>query len=197
MKDFEDIKRLWRVQSEQPIASYENLRQVILSKKNTYEKRLLVQFMGTVLATIGILFIWILVPFYTWAAHLSLLIVFFCVVYYMISQWKDYRLIKSAQYLNKPKEYILFLREYQARRYRFNTRNYRIYAGFILFSFVLFCVELSYYLSNYKLLNFITLSCIWFILCHQVFMRLYIRREQSKLQDMIEHLERLQSQFGD
>jgi len=70
-----------------------------------------------------------------------------------------------------------------------------VYVVFISIALVLFSIEMFYVLSLWWLLIYIVLSIGWLFLCQLVFMRYYNKREEQKLEEIIQALERLSQQF--
>lgn len=130
-----------------------------------------------------------------WTTHLSFLIFTMCCCYYLLAQFRDYKNISNSEYLLKePEEYISYLKLYQRKRYIFNTNKYRIYSIFIGIAFGLYFIEVYFSSPLWQTIAGIIATSIWFIICWFL-MRIYIKKEQDKLNGMINELERLEKQF--
>lgn len=197
MKSFNEIKGIWHIQKDQQQVSYVDILETVKKKRSKYSRRLFYHLFGIILSLIITMAIWWFIPFYTWTTHLSLIMVMGAICYYLINQIRDYKSITKEEYLQEPKSYIKFLTLYKQKRHRFNTRNYFIYALFLLVAFALFAIEFAFYVPPLVLFLYIIGTILWFILCHIVFMRLYIHKENTRLQEIIDHLQRIQSQFSD
>ncbi len=129
--------------------------------------------------------------------HLCLLILIVCCLYYVFIQISDYRSITNSEsLLQQPEDYIQYLKRYRKRRYILNTRKYSVYSIFIGIAFGLYFIELYFIAPLWQIIGGVAFTAAWFVICWRL-MRTYIRREQEKLYEMIEKLERLQHQFND
>lgn len=198
MKGFEEIQQLWQRQKPDPNVSFDTVLKRIKDSKNALTKKLFWQSVVPALAIIGLLGILITVSFATWTTYLALGIVTGCMCYYLINQLIDYRQINNGHsLLSKPQEYIDYLQVFQQRRNRFNTRNYTVYEVCMAVAFALYAVEMYFALSFWVFVSFILFVVFWFLVCHFVFMKQYIKQENSRIQEMIDNLKRISAQFRD
>jgi len=198
MKDFNELKQLWHVQPENDGVSYHMILQTIKQTKNKYTAKLLSHVISIAIIVLITSYIFIRVPFYTWTTQLSMFIVLICLVYYMIIQIKDYLAInRSENLLHTPESYIRYLQQYKQHRHHFNTRNYTIYTICLSIALALYLVEMSFYVSRWVLVIFIVAAIAWFLLCYFILMKVYIRKESEKLEELIHKLKDLKSQFTD
>jgi uncharacterized membrane protein (DUF485 family) len=139
--------------------------------------------------------IWINSSSMMWTTHLSLFIFILCCVYYMFAQLSDYKSISNSEHLLKePEEYIAYLKQYRRKRYILNTRKYSIYSIFIGIAFGLYFIEIYFSSPLWQTIAGLVATVAWFIICWYL-MRVYIHKEQEKLDEMITKLERLEKQF--
>src|SRR5690606_10120525 len=132
----------------------------------------------------------------TWTSHLSMVIVICCLFYYLKIQIADYlKINKTAFLFKKPEEYITYLKNYKKSRFKLKTKSYQLYVTLISVSLGLFAIEMYYILSFPLLLTYIIISAGWILLCQLVFMKQYNKREEQRLQEIINNLERLSKQF--
>lgn len=195
MKDFDELKKLWKVQQTEPV-HIEGVCKKIAQQKRKYENRLLLQTIIVALAFVAIFSIWITATFVTWTSHLAMIIVIACLVFYLRIQIVDYlRINKSSSLLKKPKEFIQDLRDYKTSRFKLNTKTYQTYVILISVALGLFAFEMYFVLPFWELLIYIAVSIMWVILCQFVFMKHYNNKESQRLQEIIDNLERVSEQF--
>jgi len=196
MKDFNELKQLWHVQQEHDGVSYNTILNTVKQTKNKYTTKLLSHVISIGVITLITLYIFITVPFYTWTTQLSMFIVIVCLIYYMFIQIKDYRAINNSEnLLDRPEEYISYLQLYKKHRYKLNTQNYTIYTICLSVALALYLVEMSFYVSKFALVIFILATITWFLLCYFVLMKVYIKKESEKLEELINKLKDLKNQF--
>lgn len=198
MKDFNELKQLWHVQQENDGVSYHAILHTVKQTKNKYTKKLLTHAISIAVIVLITLYIFVSVPFYTWTTQLSMLIVIVCLVYYMLIQIKDYRAINNSEHLlHKPEAYITYLQQYKQHRYKLNTRNYTIYTICLSIALGLYLIEMSFYVSTASLLIFVISTIVWFLICYFVLMKVYIKKETERLEELIGKLKGLKNQFSD
>jgi len=197
MKDFEALKSIWHDQITLPKVGHEDVLKKIRKTRNGLSSRLLIEMIGMGIATAVITYVWIESPFKMWTTHLAMIIFIACCIYYILALIDNYRRINYKKLIDKPEDYITYLKKYKHDRYIFNTRKYTIYSIFLTAGFLLYFVEISFMAPLWVTISGFVFTCIWIALCYFVLMRIYIKREESKLEDMIQNLERLQKQFED
>ena len=196
MKDFEALKDIWHNQVALPKVSDEDVLRKVRKTKDGFANKLLRELIGMLLAVAMLTYVWISSPFKMWTTHLAMIILIGCCLYYLYKQIRDYNLIKDESLLlNKPEEYIDYLKKYKSDRYILNTRSYRFYTLFLSLGFVFYFIEIAFLASVWVTVIGIFLTAAWIIFCYFILMRRYIRKEEAKLEDMIDNLERLQKQF--
>ncbi|MEJ6981492.1 hypothetical protein WG906_13585 [Pedobacter sp. P351] len=195
MKDFDALKDIWHGQIIVPRLSYEDILKGIRKSKNSFSNKLLFEIIGILAAIVLFSLIWVSIQSIMWTTHLSLLIFLLCCLYYLFVQIKDYRSISNSEHLLKhPEEYITYLKQYGLKRYRFNTLKYTFYSVFIGIAFGLYFIEIYFSSPFWQTLIGVMATVVWFVICWFL-MRTYIRKEQEKLNEMVENLERLEKQF--
>lgn len=197
MKDFEALKSIWHDQITLPKVGHEDVLKKIRKTRNGLSSKLLIEMIGMGIATAVITYVWINGPFKMWTTHLAMIIFIAFCIYYIVVLIDNYRKINYNNLIDKPEDYITYLKKYKHDRYIFNTRNYSIYTVFLTAGFLLYFVEISFMTPLWVSLVGFVFTFIWIALCYFVLMRIYIKREESKLEDMIQNLERLQKQFED
>ena len=101
----------------------------------------------------------------------------------------------TAHLIGKPDTYIKYLKHYQKERHRLNTQKYKVYTLFLGIGLVLFFVEIFFVSTLWFTLISFGASLVWIAICYFWLMNLYIKKEDGYLNEMINSLERLESQF--
>jgi len=197
MKDFEALKSIWHDQVALPKVSHEDVLKKVRKTRNGLASRLLMEMIGMGIFVAGLIYVWIESPFKMWTTHLAMIIFIACCIYYIIAQIGNYRRINHNNLLDKPEVYIKYLTKYKHDRYIFNTRKYSIYSIFCTAGFILYFIEIAFITSFWVTVIGIVLTFLWIGFCYFVLMRIYIKREEAKLEEMIQNLERLHKQFED
>jgi len=197
MKDFEALKSIWHDQVTLPKVGHEDVLKKVRKTRNGLSSRLLIEMIGMGIATAVITYVWIESPFKMWTTHLAMIIFIACCIYYIVALIDNYRRINDNKLIDKPEDYITYLKIYKHDRYIFNTRKYTIYSIFLTAGFLLYFIEISFMAPLWVTVSGFVFTFIWIALCYFVLMRIYIKREESKLEDMIQNLERLKKQFED
>lgn len=199
MKDFESLKSIWHGQVSGPKATYQDVLKLVRKGRRRFANRLLFDVVAMALAIAVLASVWLLVPFKMWTTHLSMLIFITCCLYYIVAQTGHYRRLNASSHLlmDKPAEYISYLKKYKHDRYILNTRKYRVYTTFICFGFVFYFIEIFFLSTIWITVAGVVFTIVWIFISYYVFMRRQIRREEAGLNEMIENLERLSRQFED
>jgi len=196
MKGFEEIQQLWQGQKPEPNVSFDAILKRLKQDRTTFARKLLWQSITVGIAIIAALWIGIVIHFSTWTTYLALAIMVGCIVYYFSNQLNDYKGIsRSSHLLSKPQDYINYLRAFQQRRNRFNTRNYVIYEICIAVAFGLYGIEMYFVLPLLTFIGIFIFVIFWFLICHFVFMKQYIKSENMRIEEMIDNLGRIKDQF--
>jgi uncharacterized membrane protein (DUF485 family) len=195
MKEFEALKNIWDSQAVQPKVSPEEILKRLRRSKRSFANKLLFETIAIIVVIVLFTLIWIKSPFIMWTTHLSMSIFMSCCLYYLFVQFRDYKSINNSELmLKQPEEYIEYLKAYRKERYILNTRKYAIYSIFIGFAFALYFIEIYFVAPLWQTILGVILTTGWFLLCWFL-MRVYRRREEEKLDSMINNLERLKKQF--
>ena len=197
MKDFEALKSIWHDQVTLPKVSHEDVLKKVRKTRNGLSSRLLIEMIGMGIITAVLIYVWIESPFKMWTTHLAMIIFIACCIYYIVALIDNYRRINDNKLIDKPEDYITYLKKYKHDRYIFNTRKYTIYSIFLTAGFLLYFIEISFMAPLWVTVTGFVFTFLWIGLCYFILMRIYIKREESKLEEMIQNLERLQKQFED
>lgn len=198
MKGFEEIQQLWHRQKPEPNVSFEAILKRIKSGKNALAKKLFWQSIAIVVAIVILLWVAVAVSFATWTTYLAIAIMVSCICYFFINHLSDYRQIRNSHFLlSKPQDYIDYLQLFKQKRNNFNTRNYVVYEVCIAIAFALYAIEMYFALSFWVFVSFIVFVLFWFLICHFIFMKQYIKHENIRIQEIIDNLERIKHQFNE
>jgi Flp pilus assembly protein TadB len=197
MKDFEALKNIWHNQVSLPKVSDEDVLKKVRKTKTGFANKLLIELIGMLLAIAMLIYVWIDSPFKMWTTHLAMIILIACCLYYLYVQLRDYNRIKDdSLLLSKPEEYIDYLKRYKHDRYILNTRKYTVYTWILGFGFLFYFIEIAFLASIWVTVMGVFFTAAWILFCYFVLMRRYVRKEEFKLGEMIDNLERLQKQFS-
>jgi Ca2+/Na+ antiporter len=198
MKDFDALKDIWSNQAVRPKVSPEDVLKRVKQTKNEFANKLRVEVMAMSVAILALSYVWVAVPFKLWTSHVAIAIFIISCLYVMFAQYADYRrMIDSSLLLDKPGQYIAYLKSYKRGRHILNTRKYTVYSLSFSLGFILLFVEIFFIAQLWLTILGILFTVGWFLFCYYVLMKNYIRKEESKLEDMIANLERLERQFMD
>ncbi len=197
MKDFDELKNIWHGQVESSTVSYDDVLKKVRASRLGFSNKLLIQLLVLGISIFGMTAALFLLPFQFGTSQAGIAIFILCCVLYLLIQWRDYRMIsKSESLMTMPEEYIAYLKSYKQSRYILHTRVYRIYMLFIGIGLALYFIELFYTVSILQTVLAVVFTIAWFLVCYFVFLRLYIRKEEARLNEMIANLERLERQFS-
>lgn len=197
MKDFEALKEIWHEQIALPKVSHQDVLRKVRKAGTGLAIKLLIEMLGMSIASVVLIYVWIKSPFTMWTTHLAMIIFISCCLYYILAMIHNYRRINYDKLVDKPDYYISYLKKYKQDRYVFNTRNYKVYSIFFTLGFILYFIEISFLIPLWATILGVILTFLWIALCYFVLMRTYIKREEAKLEEMIQNLERILKQFED
>lgn len=198
MKDFDALKDIWSNQVVRPKISPEDVLKRVKKSKNELANKLLLEVVVMLFAISALIFAWLTLPFKMWTSHVAISIFIICCIYVMFAQYRDYRrMTDNSLLLDKPGDYITYLKKYKMDRYLLNTQKYRMYTILFSMGFLLLFVELFFVAQLWLTILGIVFTLGWFLLCYFILMKNYIRKEEMKLEEMITNLERVERQFTD
>ncbi|MEO5910798.1 MAG: hypothetical protein ABIP95_07910 [Pelobium sp.] len=198
MKDFDSLVGIWNEQKTAPVINY---KEVINHYKNSREKfsfKLVWEIFLMLLAFAMIAYIFVSSEFQFWTSYVGLGIVAICCIYFIIMQLINIKNISNSNTLfDKPQDHILFIQKFRASRYTQNTRNYKLYSFCLTLGLVLFLIEYIYTMNIYLMIGMFIATIAWFVICYIYLMKMYIRKEEKRFNEMLADLERLNEQFKD
>lgn len=198
MKDFDSLVGIWNEQKTAPVVNY---KEVINHYKDSREKLSLKFFREILLmipAVIVIIYLWFSISFDFWTSYLGLGIVASCCIYFIIIQIINIKNIANSNTLfDQPKDHIQFIQKFRKARYTQHTRDYKIYTLVLGLGLSLYFIEFFYMLSLAVMISVVVLTVAWFVICYIYLMKMYIRKEEKRFNEMLADLERLNEQFKD
>ena len=196
MKDFDALKNIWQGQGELPKINHDDVLRQVSKTKKSFSNKLLLEVIAMGIAIAIFVLIWLITPFRMWTTHLAMIILILCCLYYLFIQIRDYmRINDSSLLLSQPDDYIDYLKKYKQSRYRLNTHKYTVYTMFLGVAFLLYYIEIAFLASFWITALGVSATAIWFLVCYFFIMRRYMRKEEAKLEEMIDNLVRLKKQF--
>jgi hypothetical protein len=198
MKDFDSLVGIWNEQKTAPVIDY---KEVISNYKASREK-LSLKFLKEILimlpALIIVTYLSFTISFNFWTSYLGLIIVAACCIYFIVVQIINIKNIAGSNTLfDKPQDHIQFLQQFRKSRYMQHTRNYTIYTLVLGFGLSLYFIEFFYMLNLWLMITVVAATFAWFVICYIYLMKVYIKKEERKFNDMLTDLERLNEQFKD
>lgn len=198
MKEFEELQRLWQKGPSRDPIDFDALMRRIDAGKRGLATQSGWNVLAFLLALILLVFIWVNGEFFTWTSHVALLLITTCLFYAMGIQYKSFRELHSglaAEFLDRPSEYIAYLKRFRERSYRRHTRNFRIYGFCFAFAMALFSLELYFVVSIGLFIALVLFVVVWFLISYFVFAKSYLENESRKIRALIADLERIQRQM--
>jgi cell division protein FtsW (lipid II flippase) len=198
MKDFDSLVGIWNEQKTTPVIDH---KEVITHYKGSREKlslKLMKEILIMLPALMMMVYLWFTISYSFWTSYLGLAIVAGCGVYFIVIQIINIKNIASSNTLfDKPQDHIRFIQKFRKSRYIQHTRNYKIYTFVLGFGLSLCFIEFFYKLNLALMIAFVVTILAWFIICYFYLMKIYVRKEEKRFNEMLEDLERLNEQFKD
>ncbi len=196
MKDFEALKDIWHEQKKEPTATIDQVLKMVRKDRNSLSNKILLEAAAIVIAMIALVYIWITIDFKLWTTHLAMVIFITNCLYYLTNQLNSFkRISRQDAFLEKPEEYINYIKQYKKDRYIENTRKYTIYTICMGVGFMFYFIEIFYLSNIWFTIGGMIFTVLWILFSYFVIKRNYIRKEEAKLNSMIESLEKVQEQF--
>ncbi len=196
MKDFEALKDIWHEQKKEPTATIDQVLKMVRKDRNSLSNIILLEAAAIVIAMIALVYIWTTIDFKLWTTHLAMVIFITNCLYYLTNQLNSFkRISRQDAFLEKPEEYINYIKQYKKDRYIENTRKYTIYTICMGVGFMFYFIEIFYLSNIWFTIGGMIFTVLWILFSYFVIKRNYIRKEEAKLNSMIESLEKVQEQF--
>nr|MBC7614335.1 hypothetical protein [Pseudopedobacter sp.] len=198
MKDFDSLVGIWNEQKTAPVIDH----QEVISHYKDSRGKLSLKFMKEILlmipALIMMIYLWFAISFNFWTSYLGLAIVAGCCIYFIVIQIINIKNVASSNTLfDKPQDHIQFIQKFRKSRHIQHTRNYKIYTLVLGLGLSLYFIEFFYQLNLVLMISVVVATLAWFIVCYFYLMKIYVRKEEKRFNEMLEDLERLNEQFKD
>jgi Flp pilus assembly protein TadB len=198
MKDFDSLVGIWNEQKTVPVVDYKEVISKYKDSRSKFSMKFLVETFVMLALFIVIAFVFFKADFQFWTSYLGLIIIEACCVYFIVMQIINMRTIASSNTLfDKPQDHIQFIQKFRKSRYIQHTRNYKFYTIALGAGFSLYFVEFFYRLNIITMLISVTATIAWALVCYFYFMKIYIRKEEKRFEEMLSDLELLNNQFKD
>lgn len=198
MKDFDALVDIWKEQKTAPLADHKQIIEQYKRGRRKLTSKLFAEILVMMLALAGIAYILLSTDFDLWTSYLGIVLIALCCLYFIIMQLVNINNISNSNTLfDQPKDHIKFLKRFRKSRHTQHSRNYRIYVLLVGLGTTLFTIEYFLKLPTTFMVIAVAIIAIWFSVYYFYFLKLYIKKEDEKLDQMILDLERLNIQFTD
>jgi hypothetical protein len=198
MKDFDSLVGIWNEQKAVPIIDYKEIIYKYKTNRGKFSVKFLIEtfIMFAVFVLIAVIFF--KADFKFWTSYLGLIVIEVCCIYFIVMQIINIKNIASSNTLfDKPQDHIQFIQNFKKSRYTQHTRNYKFYTLALGIGFSLYFIEFFYRLNIVTMLISVTVTIGWALVCYFYFMKIYIKKEEKRFEEMLADLERLNEQFKD
>ncbi|TAF47110.1 MAG: hypothetical protein EAZ51_07070 [Sphingobacteriales bacterium] len=195
MKNFDSLVDIWQAQNSKPDIDYKTVITQVNKSKNKLILKLFWGLIAMAIALVTILFLWLKTPFSYTTTHISLLVFVICCVYYMVLQIKNLTLLSKNNLTETPKFYIEKIQKFKQLRYKENTRNYFFYTLAIGVGFILYFIEFFSQVNAWVIAVSLMFIILWFLGSYMYILKIYRKREEKAINQMLQDLERIKNQF--
>ena len=198
MKDFDSLINIWNEQKTQPLIDYKEVIVQYKTGRKVLSTKLLIEIL-IMFAALGLLsYTYLTSDFQLWTTNLGMIVIAACFIYFIVMQISNIQSIsKSNTLFDLPQDHIRFIQQFRKTRHTQHTRDFKIYIFAISFGLALCFIEFFYRLNLAVMISLTALTFIWFAICYFYLMKIYIKKEELKFEEMLKDLERLDAQFKD
>lgn len=198
MKDFDSLIGIWNEQKTAPVIDYKEVIGNYKAGRGNLSLKFIKEILIMLPALVMVIYLWFTTSFNFWTSYAGLSMVAVCCIYFILMQIINLKNIANSNTLfDKPQDHIQFLQKFRKSRFLQHTRNYKIYTLVLGLGLSLYFIEFFYLLNLWLMITAVTCTLAWFFICYIYLMKVYIRKEEEKLNDMLIDLERLNEQFKD
>ena len=197
MKDFDSLLNIWNNQKTNHNIDYKEVIANYKKSRNIFKNKIWLELSLMLVASICIAVLWATTDFSFVTTHIALLIIECCCLFYIINQFKNLKTLENDSLLEKPEKHLEFIKSFRKARYRQNTFNYYIYSFGIGTAMLLYFVEFFNYIDSALIVMAIAFLTAWFLITSFFIRKVYIQKEEKRLNEMQAELERLQDQLSD
>ncbi|WP_158828224.1 hypothetical protein [Mucilaginibacter lacusdianchii] len=195
MKDFDHLLSVWQAQPKPDKLEVDRVLKQVKKGTGDLSRKLMWNITG-MLTTTGILLAIILfLPFEYWTTYAGGFTIILAVIICTCLMIRDYRILTKHDVTIAPGEYLQSLQEYQRGRARMYGWIYYIFTLMLSIGLSLYFFEVLSALSPKAKIIAYTGNIAWLLFITFYLKDRIFKREQEKLNLMIERLTRLQNQF--
>lgn len=195
MKNFDKLVDIWQTQNTTHEVNYEEILIHFKKHSNKFKLKIGLGLAAMVLAVLGIIVLWFIIPFAYLTTHLSFSIFVLCCLYYILTQIKNLKILANNSYILIPKKHIENLQAFKIIRHKENTQNYLLYTITMAVGFGLYFIEFFTQVNGVVIAFSLVFTVFWFALCYFYLQKIYIKKEDKMFAIMFEDLNRIKKQF--
>jgi hypothetical protein len=195
MKDFDHLLSVWQAQPKPDKLEVDHVLKQVKKGIGGLSRKLMWNIFSFVIATAGVFIVLLFFAFEYWTTYAGGFIVLLSMIVYTYFLVGDYRLLNKHDATMAPGDYLQSLQEYQRNRARMYGWMYYIYLLSLSVGLSLYLFEVLSSLSPKAKLIAYSLNVAWLLFTTFYLKDRIFKREQEKLNLMIDRLVRLQNQF--
>jgi hypothetical protein len=195
MKDFNDLLSVWQGQPKQVRLSVDDVLKQVKKGVNKLKSKTLLSLIAVGVSLTLIIGVALFMPIHNQITYVGLAVWIISFAIVIVMQLGDYRTISTLDATTDPPTYISHLKLYKKRRAVMNGRFFYYYALAVSLGVMLYSFE---FVNRNSLSFMISFYAGWFVYLAFVLFFLkkkLIERENRRVADLLEQLERLQQQF--
>ncbi|GAB2688192.1 hypothetical protein GCM10027037_08280 [Mucilaginibacter koreensis] len=195
MKDFNDLLSVWQGQPKQVRLSVDDVLKQVKKGVNKLKSKTLIGLIAVGISMAVIVAVALFMPIKSQLTYIGLAvwIVSFAIV--IVMQMGDYRTIATLDATTDPPTYISHLKLYKKRRAVMNGRFFYYYALAVSFGVMFYSFEFISRSSIYIMIGFYVGWLVYLAFVLFFLKKKLIERENRRVADLLDQLERLQQQF--
>ncbi|MBE7175002.1 MAG: hypothetical protein INR69_01270 [Mucilaginibacter polytrichastri] len=196
MKDFEQIEKLWKAQTEERVRPADDVLRQVKKDVGGIGRKLYGGLIAMSITLVVMFLILFFIPFHAATTRVGIGIVMLTVCLYALIMLRDYRLITRHDITADPVSYLQQIKKYQRNRASFSGWLFYAYILLLSAGFGLYFIEVFASVAYWIKLAASTITAAWFLFCTFYLKTRISRSEEEKVALIIDRLERLQKQFG-
>lgn len=195
MKDFDHIMSVWQEQPKKDQLSVDDVLKQVNKGLSGISNKLLWGIVTMISSFVGLLAVMLFFVFTSWLTYIGIVILLITLLLYSLVMLRDYRLLSKQDITTNPAEYLQSLKEYQKSRAELYGWLFYLYVILLSAGLVLYLYEvLQNSSTTFKVIVYGG-SALWFTYCTFYLKNRFVKNEQNKINELIDRLVRLQSQF--
>lgn len=195
MKNFEELSSLWITQPKAEQVPVDTLLKQVKKGALTLKRKLLWSFLIMAATFIFMIVLFLFFLFNSWLTYAGIFIILSIVLIYAVLMYRDYKLIASHDPTTEVNVYLENLKTYQTSRTKMYGTMYYVYSVLITLGLSLYMVEVLKPTSLWFEIVAYTVFLSWILFVTFYWKNRIVKTEQEKISAIINHLERLKTQF--